>query len=75
MLHQSYSYIIATNNVTRTFVDASVLQWGQIKTHNTIFLSAIPPPKLCIINADAHLLLFTFTPNDCTQCASTKALL
>ena len=53
------------------FVEASVLQWGQIKKAPT--LSKIPPPF--INNTDAHLLLFIFAPNDCTKFASTSVLL
>ena len=64
-----------TKNGRRTFVDASILQWGQNKTHNTIYLSVNSPPQLCITNADTHLLLFTFAPNDCTKYASTKVRL
>ena len=33
-------------NDTRTFVDASVLQWGQIKTHTSFYLSVIPSPEV-----------------------------
>ena len=48
-------------NIRRTFVDASVLQWGQIKHAYSIYLFVISPPFF-INNTDAHLLLFTIAP-------------
>ena len=36
--NQARNIFIGTNNVRRNFVVASVLQWGQIKTHNIIYL-------------------------------------
>ena len=50
------------------------IEWGQIKTHNSIYLSVIPPQKLCINNADAHLLVFTFIPNECSKVRQEKSI-
>ena len=47
----------------RTFVDALVLQWGQIKTCITIYNNRSP---VCI----RHLFLFIFTPNDSKICVN-----
>ena len=55
------------NNITRTLVDASVLQWGQIKTRK-LYLSVIPSPS-------PISLLFTFAPNAGSKSASTLVLL
>ena len=61
--------------VKRTFVDASVLQLGQIKTHG-LLSSVIPPSQFCINHTDAtHLLLFTFASKGSTKYVSTLVLL
>ena len=46
-------FVIYTKNFRWTFVDASVLKWGQIKKHYSIYL-----PLICINNADAFVFTF-----------------
>ena len=60
-------------DIRRTFVDASVFHWGRIKIRELYRScpSVIPPPQFCLNKTDAHLLLFTLVPKDCT----TKKLL
>ena len=43
-----YFYYCTQERYTRTFVDASVLQRGQIKTRNTIYLSIFNPLPLAL---------------------------
>ena len=52
--------------VTRILADASVIQWGQIKTHK-LYLSVIPPPKFCINNTDATPIIVFFAPKMCVN--------
>ena len=59
------------NNITRTLADATLLQWGQIKTRKlylSIYLSICHPYRS--VKIDEHLLLITFAPDECTKCAS-----
>ena len=49
--------------VIRILVDASVLQWGQIKTLKIcLFLCNLPPPKKKITKTDASFVSFFFPP-------------
>ena len=62
-----------TESIKRSFRDASVLLWGQIKTR-WLYLSVTNPPMFWINNTDAisYCLLL---PNDCTKCASKVLLM
>ena len=57
------SSTICTNvkHIRRIFGDASVLQWGQIKTNKLINLSVLPTPSSVKTILTRHLLIFTFS--------------
>ena len=55
----SYCLVSTGKNLRRTFVDASVLQWGQIKTYPFIIsiYMLTHPSMFCINKTDAHFLM------------------